>query len=151
MPDSAKSEKADQLACSLDDCFEWDNESEFGIQQGDRNRASAIDLYAREMGARFVDVRCTRIYARIFTLREVWEDHLDDLLDDKVGEWADNHEPELKWADGAWRDVDGNTYEAPEFEVTMPDDWRPDEHMPAWQVVEKSTPGAIPAWRLELR
>lgn len=131
-----------------DDCFIWNDESEYGIQYN-RPRATAISYFAREYGARFQDVVCRRRYWRPLTRQESYSAKLDDISDAVAWDWADANG--LLWRDGAWRDALGGAHEPPPIDVTVPEAWEPDDDCPVWEFCEKTAPGAIPCWLLELK
>ena len=152
----------DDLVCPglrPDDCEIFDDYEgcEFTIQS-DRKRATAIDLYAREMGHRFQEVRCERRYLRVLTYQESYSHNAeDDARNDFEDEWADNHEPPLKyWTKGefseyGWRTPDGTKVEPPPWDGTVPADWEPGDYDPAWEFCKKTDPGAMPCWFLTER
>jgi hypothetical protein len=130
-----------------DDCFMWDDESECSIQS-DRARATAISNFAFEWGCRFEDVVCRRRFMRRMTRQESYNARaLDEAADTAAWDWAEKHG--FNFRDGAFRDTEGNAHEPPEFDDTVPADWEPGEQDPVWGFCEKTTPDAIPCWRLE--
>lgn len=62
---------------SPDDCFIFGDECEFSVQHAvqhaDRPRATAMSLFAEEMGVDFKDVSCRVGYLRFFTRQEAYE------------------------------------------------------------------------------
>lgn len=113
---------------SPDDAYE-DEPDEYAIQ-ANRPRASAIDRFAQDRGVDFANVSCRRRWLRILTRQESYEGR---AMDDARQRWEEEH--------------DGD---APDALDDVPPEWVVDEDDPAWAWCEKTTPGAIACWQLEV-
>lgn len=112
-------------------------------------RATAQHAFAYEWGVDFAAVRCRTVYARWLTRSEQWDGGASDQWAD---DWVDNHDPELHLnADLKWCLPDGTICEPPEPPAEPPDEWEPDENVPAWTTCEKTHPAAVKVYICEPR
>lgn len=133
-----------------DDCFVYDRECEFGIQPVTRPRATAMQLFAEEMGVGWKDVSCRVAYMRIYTRQESFENGSAQYQ--AVDDWIDSHDPPLKLdRECNWVTPDGTVVLLPADLEIVPDDWEPDEEDPVWEFCAQNNPQAVKVWRLDFR
>jgi hypothetical protein len=132
-----------------DDCFLFDEECEFGIQNVERPRATAMKLFADEMGVDFPQVLCRVEYVRIYSRQEAYDEACGS--DDVISQWAGDNNLKLRITDWEWVDTEGVVHPVPEGVEIVPDDWEPDDTDPVWAFCKKTDPGAVKVWRLDVK
>lgn len=143
-PDSpATSGVTPSSACVMDEMGDY---YENAVQDPSTPRATAMKIFADEIGVEFQDVRCRVAYMRPLTRQESYDHGANDRV---IDNWLAEHAPLAKYRDGVLRNPDGQPVEVPEDLDRVPDDWRPDEDDPAWEWCGKDDPGAMRCWRLE--
>lgn len=133
-----------------DDCFIYGQECEFGIQPVTRPRATAMQLFAEEMGVEWKDVTCRVAYMRIYTRQESFENGSGQ--DRVFADWIESHDPPIHLdREFNWVTLDGTVVRIPDELEVVPDDWRPDDDDPVWEFCWKFHNDAIKVWRLDLK
>lgn len=108
----------------------WENACYGSVQDArTTTRGKAAAFYASEAGEHLTDVRVWKRYAVPLSHQDVWDDHGDD-------EWA--------WGLHERYAPDQDEPPCPDH---PPDGWEPDlERHPAWMLVHRTHPNAIPIW-----
>lgn len=155
-----KPRAADDPLCDVYGCVTtdgWDCGPPESVQDASGvTRGQAINRYAREMGARFTDVRATVGYILIYTRQDAWAEYgwkrAGDTLPDRLGlTLTGGHGGAAsKWV----RECDGKEFTGAELDAmvprTVPDSFAADnEEDPAWELVSKEHPRAIRVWICE--
>lgn len=156
----------DTPLCSIHNC--WRDEDEFAIGTGPR--ATVMARYASEHGIAFQEVQCLRVYIRILTRQEAWDEYGRDRecerrQEEKGVGW---YFSESSWGPAApGVTASGLYYDDPDesgcHRPVTPDDyfyivgaptevpyeWEPDDNDYAWSRVSRDDPRAIPAWECD--
>lgn len=120
------------------------------IQDGERSRARAMAIFARENDCSWASVRCLRGYYRLFTRQESWDEGASDVFDgEAVDKRADANGLEYVLGKG-WVSLSGGPVPTqPDKLEEPPEDWEPGDGDPVWGFCSRSEPDSRRCWILE--